>query len=85
MSLSPGFRLAVPAGCARGPRRAALEGAAEAAALGGGRVMAEDAAVLGAGPLSLGFVLGALGGDSALAIPRKRPTISVLGGGGGGG
>ncbi len=80
MSLSPGLRLAVPAGCTRGTRRAEVEGATEAAALGGG-----DARDEGAAPLSPVFTLGALEGDSALAIPRKRPTISVLGGGGGGG
>jgi hypothetical protein len=41
--------------------------------------------VLGGAALTLGSALGVLEGESVLAIPRKRPTISVLGGGGGGG
>lgn len=83
MSLAPGFRLAVPAGCVRRRGRAALEGAAEAAELGGGEAMAEGVAVLGGAALLLGAVLGSLGCDSVLAIPCKRPTMSVRGGGGG--
>jgi len=72
--------LPIPPGCARRPGRAAREVAAEAAELGGGEARAEGARVLGSAALTLGFVLGALEGDSVLAIPRKRPTISVLGG-----
>ena len=61
-----------------------LEGSAEAAPRGGGEARTKGAAVLGDAALALSFVLGALRGDSALAIPRKRPTLSVVGGGGGG-
>ena len=45
--------------------------------------MAEGVAVLGGAALLLGAVLGSLGCDSVLAIPCKRPTMSVRGGGGG--
>ena len=41
--------------------------------------------MLGSAALALGVVLGVLGGESVLAIPRKRPTRSVFGEGGGGG
>lgn len=85
MSLSPGFRLAVPPGGARRPGRAAREVAAEAAALGGGERTAEGARGLGGAALTLGCALGVLEGENVLAIPLRRPTISVLGGGGGGG
>ncbi len=82
---APGFRRTGPAGWARRPGRAALAGAAEAAARGGGEARTEGAPVLGGAALSLGFVLGALRGESVVATPRKRPTMSVVGGGGGGG
>ena len=82
---APGFRRTGPAGWARRPGRAALAGAVEAAALGGGDAKSEGAAVLSGAALALGFVLGALRGESVVATPRKRPTMSVFGGGGGGG
>ena len=85
MSRAPGPPGCRPTGWARRPGRAALEGTAEAAARRGGEARTEGAAVLGGTALSLGFVLGALRGESVVATPRKRPTMSVVGGGGGSG
>ncbi|MFS8066826.1 MAG: hypothetical protein ACMG6S_10680 [Byssovorax sp.] len=62
----------VSAGGARSTGGAAAECAAEGAELGG----AASALV---------SVLGMLEGDSVLPIDRKSPTMSVRGGGGGGG
>ena len=59
--------------------------APEGAALGGGVATAESAAELGGAAPALGSVLGALEGASVLPIDRKSPTMSVRGGGGGGG
>jgi hypothetical protein len=70
---------------AGGVRRTTGLDAAERTALDGGVATAEGAAELGRAAPALGSVLGTLEGESVLPIDRKSPTMSVRGGGGGGG
>ncbi|MEO5727496.1 MAG: hypothetical protein ABI134_03335 [Byssovorax sp.] len=70
---------------AGGVRRTTGREVAEGAAELGSATTAEGAAEVGGAALALGSVLGTLEGDSVLPIDCKSPTMSVRGGGGGGG